>query len=139
MRQHVLDMRGLDKLESAALDKWYVAALQLEFEIERVKARAEQHRYFGELDAFFAQLQDALGDEARLHVLVLRAHQHWPKAALALGEQRLGVLLAGARNQIVGDVEDALQRAIIFLELHDLCARKNCREVHYVAEVFAAK
>src|SRR5260370_38377865 len=118
-------MRGFGKLEPAALDERYVAALQLEFEIERVKARTEQHRYFGQLDPFFAQFQDALGDEARLHVFVLRAHQHWPKAALALGEQRLGVLFASARNQIVGAVENALQRAISFLELHDLGAWRD--------------
>jgi len=111
MRQHVLDMRGLDKLEAAALDERNVAALELEFKIERVKARTEQHRDLGELDALLAKFQDALRDEARLHVLVLGADQHWAKAAFALGEQRLGVFLAGARNQIVGDVEDALQRA----------------------------
>src|ERR1700676_2076960 len=135
MRQHVLDMRGLDKLESATLDEWNVAALELEFEIERVKARTKQHRDFRELDALLAKLQNSLRDEARLHVLVLGADQHWPKTAFALGEQGLGVLLAGPRNQIVGDVEDALQRAVIFLELDDSCARKNCREVHDVAEV----
>ena len=49
------------------------------------------------------------GDEARLHVLVLRAHQQRAELALALGEQHLGVFLGGARNDLVGDVEDALQ------------------------------
>src|SRR5258707_3519037 len=125
MRRHVLDMRGLDKFETAALDERNVAALELEFEIERMKARTKQHRDFRELDAFLAKFQDALRDEARLHVLVLGADQHGSKSALALGEQSLGVFLAGARNQIVGDVEDALQRAVIFLELDDPCAGKN--------------
>jgi len=40
-------------------------------------------------------------------VLVLRAHQVRTEAAFALGEQRLGVFLAGARDDVVGDVEDA--------------------------------
>ena len=112
---------------------------QLEFEIERVKARSEQHRDFGELDALLAQLQDALRDESRLHVLVLRAHQHGPKPALALGEQRLGVFFAGARNHIVRYIQDALHRAVILLELHDFAPGKNRREVHDVAEIGAAK
>src|SRR5260370_36532691 len=119
MREHVLDLRGLDKLETAELDEWNIAALKLEFEIEGVKARTEQHCDFGEFDALFAKFQDALRDEARLHVLVLGADQHRAKAALALGEQGLGVLLAGARKQIVGDVEDSLKRAVIFRELDD--------------------
>src|ERR1700731_957536 len=98
MRQHVLDVRGFDKLEAAALDERDIAALQLQFEIERVKARSKQHRDLIEIDALLAQLEDSLRDESRLHVLVLRAHQERSKAALALCEQRLGVLLAGARN-----------------------------------------
>ena len=84
MREHVLDVRGLDELEAAALDERNVAALQFEFEVEGVKARAEQHRDFAQLDAFLAQLEDALGDKARLHVLVLRAHQQRPQFAAAL-------------------------------------------------------
>ena len=48
MRQHVLDMGGLDKLEAAALDEGDIAALQFEFEIEGMKARAEEHRDFAQ-------------------------------------------------------------------------------------------
>ena len=75
MRQHVLDVRRLDKLEAAALDERDIAALQFEFEVEGMKARPEQHGDFAQLDAFLAQLQDALRDESRLRMLVLRANQ----------------------------------------------------------------
>src|ERR1700688_2376388 len=108
MREHVLYMSGLDELEAAALDEWDVAALKFELEVEGVEAGAEQHRDFAQLDALLAQLQDALGDEARLHVFVLGAHQQRAELAAALGGEHLGVLIGGARDDLVGDIEDAL-------------------------------
>ena len=57
------------------------------------KLGAEQHRDFAQLDALLAQFQDALGDKARLHMLVLRADQQRAQLALALGGQYLGVFL----------------------------------------------
>ena len=86
-----------------------------------------------------AQLQDALGDEARLHVLVLRANQQRAEFAAALGRQHLGVFVGGARDDLVGDVEDALQRAIVLFELDHARAGEDFRKVHDVAEVGAAK
>ncbi len=78
-------------------------------------------------------------DESRLHVLVLRAHEERAKAALALREQRFGVFLAGARNHVVGDVEDSLDRAVVLFELDDFRAGKNRGEIHDVAEVGPAE
>src|SRR5579872_4223437 len=129
MGEDVLDMSGLDKLEASALDERNVAPLQLQFEIEGVKARAEQHRDFRKLDAFLAKLEAALRDEARLHVLIGGAHQHRAEFALTFGEQHLGIALGGARNQFVGDIEDALNRAIVLFELDDARVRKNFRKV----------
>ena len=70
MRQHVLHVRRLDELEAAALDERDVGALQLELEVEGVEARPEQDRDLVERNAFLAQLEDALADEARLRLLV---------------------------------------------------------------------
>ncbi len=132
-------MRGLDKLEAPALDEREVAALKFELEIERMEAGAEQHRDFPELHAFLAQFQDPLRHEARLRMLVGRAHQRGTEFALAPGVQDLGVFLGGARNNLVGDVEDALHRAIVLFELDDRGAGKDFREIQDVAEVRAAK
>ena len=82
MGEGVLDVRGLDELEAAALDERDVGARQLELEVEGVEARAEQHRDLGERHALLAQLEDALADEARLVVLVLGGDQQ-RRAALA--------------------------------------------------------
>src|SRR5579875_3953926 len=139
MRQHVLDVRGLDEFKAAALDERNIAALQLELEIKRMETRAEQHCDVVKRDALLAQLQDSLRDEARLHMLVLRAHQQRAKLAAALGEERLGVALRGARDHLVGDIEDALQRAIVLLELDDLGAGEESRKGQDVAKVRAAK
>src|SRR5690348_16844317 len=133
-------MGGLDELEAAALDKRDVAALELEFEIERMKAGTEEHCDLAQLDTLLAQFQDALGYETRLHMLVLRANQQRTELAAALGGKNLGVFVRGARYDFIGDVEDALQRAIVLLELdHARAGEDFLRKVHDVAKVGAAK
>ena len=79
------------------------------------------------------------GDEARLGVLVLRANQQRAEFAVALREQGLGVFLGGVRDDLVGDVEDALQRAVVLFELDHARAGEELRKVQDVAEVGAAK
>src|SRR5580698_6904068 len=107
MREDLLNMRGFDELESAALDERNIAALELEFEIERMKACAEHHGDVVQREAVFAQFQDSLSDETRLRVLVWRAHQNRIELTLAPREKNLGVLLFGRRDHVVGNVEDA--------------------------------
>ncbi len=75
VRERVLDVRGLDELEPAALDERDVVAGQLELEVEGVEAGAKEHRDLGQRHALLAQLENALADEARLEVLVLGGDQ----------------------------------------------------------------
>ena len=63
-------MGGLEELEAAPLDERDVGPLELELEVEGVEARAEEDRHLLERHALLAELQDALDDEARLHLLV---------------------------------------------------------------------
>ena len=69
-RQHVLDVRGVEKLQSAELDERDVPARQFDFERTAVARCPEQHRLLLEARAGLAVLQDALDDEARLVGLV---------------------------------------------------------------------
>jgi hypothetical protein len=56
--EHVLDVRGLEELETAPLVEGDVAGRELDLEIGAVVARAEQHRDLSQRCPLFVQLED---------------------------------------------------------------------------------
>src|SRR5688500_12219786 len=69
MREQVFDMRGFHELKTAPFHKRDVVARQLDFQVERMKARAEQDGDIPKRDTLFAQLENFLADKLRLHLL----------------------------------------------------------------------
>ena len=69
-RQHVLDVGGVEKLQSAEFHERDVPARQFDFERTAVAGCPEQHGLLFEERAGLAVLQDAFDDEARLVGLV---------------------------------------------------------------------
>ena len=112
---------------------------ELDLEIGRHVAGAEEHGDLAQRRAFLVQLEDAIDDELRLLLLVARGHEPRRLAARALGPEILRESLGGARDQRVRDVEDRLRRAIVLLERHDRRAGELLREIEDVAEVRAAE
>ena len=105
-REDVLHVRRLEELQPAPLLERDLAVGELDLEIGRHVAGAEQHRHLAERHAALVQLQHAVDDEAGLLRLVLRRHEPGLLAALARRPQILGEPLLGARDQRVGEVED---------------------------------
>ena len=71
-RQHVLHVRGLEELEPAPLVEGDVAGGELDLQVGAHIAGAEEHGHLAQRDALLVQLEDAVHDEARLLLLVLR-------------------------------------------------------------------
>ena len=61
MREQIFDMGGFHELKAAALDERNVMARQLDFQIEGMKARTEQHGDVPQRHALLAQLQNLSG------------------------------------------------------------------------------
>ena len=118
-------MRRFDELEAAALDERDIVPGQLDFQVERVKARAEQDSDIVERYALLAQLEDALADEARLILLVFGRNQYRVDVADLAGEQVLGMALAGAGDDGVCEIQDRLRAAIVFLQGDDPGTREQ--------------
>ena len=102
MREQIFDVGRFHELETAALDERNVVARQLDFQIEGMKARAEQHRDVPQRHAFFAQLQNLLADKLRLHLLAVGLDQLGPWADAFAREQALLVAFLGAVDDLVG-------------------------------------
>src|SRR6185503_11325407 len=73
-RKRVFDVRRLRKPDPAKLAKRNTNTPELDFQIKRMRTRSKQHRDVTQRHAFFTQLSNALGDKARLFVLITRAH-----------------------------------------------------------------
>ena len=93
--QHVLDVRGFEKLQSAEFHERNVAPGQLHLERPAVMRGAEQHRLRLEREPGLAVLQNLLHHVARLIGLVAHADQMRPLGRFALGPQVLGEALVG--------------------------------------------
>ena len=92
---HVLHMCGLDELEPAELHERDIRLAQLDFEVERKVARAEEDCDVSERDTLFAKLQNLLDDETRLQVLGRRDDDAGQLAARAVREELFGVFVTG--------------------------------------------
>ena len=97
-RQHVLDVRGVEKFQPAELDEGDVAPGQLDFERAAVARGAEQHRLLLQARAGLAILQHALDDVAGLVGLVAHGDQLRLCGGGPLGPEVLGETLLGASS-----------------------------------------
>src|SRR5229473_7146850 len=73
--EHVLDMRGVKKLETAELHEWDVATGEFDLERPAVRGGAEKHRLLLEESTFLAVFENALDDVVRLVGLVAHGDQ----------------------------------------------------------------
>jgi hypothetical protein len=112
-RQQVLDVGGLQELESAMLDVGDVAAGQFDLEQVAVMRASEQHRLLLECDPGLALRKDLVDDPLGLGPFVEYGDQPRKRALAAGRAERLGVLPLGLRDQRVGGVKDRLHRAIV--------------------------
>src|ERR1700709_1280219 len=76
-RQHVLDVGGIEKLQSAELHERDVPARQFDFKRTAVARCPEQNGLLLEERAGFAVLEDTFDNEARLVGLVADADELW--------------------------------------------------------------
>ena len=139
VRDHVLDLGALVELRAA--DHLVGDALAHEHVLEHaaLRVRAVDDGDLARAVALLDQARDLGGDEARLGVLVLGlddAHR------LALAEVRPEVLLlavAVVRDDVVGDLQDRVRRAVVLLERDHLRVREVAFELEDVADVCASE
>ncbi len=116
MRQHILDVRRLAELQPAVFDERDVAPVEFDFEIVRVEAATEEHGGAVQRHALLAQLQDHLRHEPALEARVRRRHECGQVArGFCLGEEPLFILPMRPLQDVVGEVEDRLRRAVVVL------------------------
>ena len=124
-RQHVLDVRGIEKFQPAELYERDVAAGQFDFERTAVARCPEQHRLLLQERAGLAVLQDALDDAAGLVGLVAYGNELRLRGGRPLGPEVLGEAFPGKTDDAVGGGEDGLRRAIIAIQRDDAGGRRE--------------
>ena len=105
-RQHVLDVRGVEKLQSAEFDERDVPARQFDFERPAVTGCPEQNGLLFEEGAGLPVLQDAFDDEARLVSLVADRDELRLCFRGAFGPKIFGEAFLGEADDAVGSRED---------------------------------
>jgi Transketolase, C-terminal domain len=99
-RQHVLDVRGVEKLQPAELHERNVAAGQFDFERSAVARCPEQHRLLLQQRPRFAVFENAFDDAAALVGLVTAEG----------GERKLTILSTGSELHLAVEARDLLQK-----------------------------
>ena len=133
-RQHVLDVSGVEKLQSAKFYERDVPARQLDFKRTAVAGRPEQNGLLFKERTGLALLQDALDDKASLVGLVADGDELRLGSGRPLSPEVLGETLLGETDDAVGGGEDRLRRAIITVERDDVRGRRELvRKVEDVA------
>ncbi len=94
-RDEVLDVRGVEESQAAVLHERDVAPGELELEQVSVVAGSEQHGLLLELHPLLARREHALAHRVGLRDFVSRLDELGPRAAVAIGPQRL---LCAARS-----------------------------------------
>src|SRR5258707_1014818 len=122
-RQHVLDVRGVEKLQAAELDEWDVAAGEFDFQRPAMRGRTEEHHLLLKEGPFLAGLEDPLYDVAGLVGLVAHADQARLCRRGALRPKVLGEALPGEIDHAVCRGKDRLGRTIVAVERDDLYSR----------------
>ena len=119
----VLDVPGLEELQSAELHERDLALGQLDFEDVAVTRAAEQHGLAHERHVGFAAPQDLVADVLRLGLQLVDRHQARPGSLAADRQQMLAVLARRLGHHRVGDVQHRLSRAIVLRQRDDLGSR----------------
>ena len=133
-RQQILDVRGVEELQTTELHKGNVALGELDLERARMMRGAEQHGLVLQQGTGLAVLQHALDDVARLVRLIADGNEARALGGLAIGPQVLGEALSGEIDDAVGGGEDRLRRSVVAVEGDDLGRRIEVRrEVEDVA------
>ena len=132
-------MGGFEELEPAPLLERNLAVAQLDLEIGRHVAGAEEHRHLPERSPLLVQFENTLHHKARLLRLILDRDEPGGFAPFAFGPEVLGESLVGARNERIGGVENRLRGAIVLLKRDDRRAWELARKVEDVAEGGAAE
>ena len=139
-RQHVLDVRGIQKFQPAEFHERNVAAGQFDLERAAVRGGAEQHGLLLEQRSFLAVGQHALDDVARLVGFIAHCDQPRLRFRCALGPEVLGEAFPGEVDHAVGGDKDRLRRAVVAVERDDFRARgKLVGKVQDVAHGRGAK
>ena len=84
-------MRGLEEFDAAPLLERDLAVGELDLEVGAHVAGAEEHRHLVQRHAFLVQLENAVDDEARLLLLVVRRDEPGLLAARRAAVQRFFV------------------------------------------------
>ncbi len=134
-RQDVLDVRGLQKLETAEFHERDIAPRELDFEIGAVMGGTEQDRLRLERDARLPALQDPFDDVAGLRGIVGDIDEVRPLRGDALRPEILGETFGCEIDHRVGGGQDRLRRTIIAIERDDLGIRSEvAREIEDVSD-----
>ncbi len=104
--QHVLDVGGVEILQSAELHERDVPARELDFKRPAVAGCPEQNGLLFEERAELAVLQDAFDDKARLVGLVADGDKLRLGSGRALGPEVLGEAFFGKTDDAVGGGEN---------------------------------
>jgi hypothetical protein len=102
--QHVLDVGGVEELQSAEFHEWDVPARQFDFERTAVARCAEQNGLFFEDRAGLAVLQYAFDDEARLVGLVAHGDELRLRGRSPFGPEVLGEAFLRKSDDVEGVV-----------------------------------
>src|SRR6185503_5402128 len=101
----------LRKPDPAELAKRNALLAELDFEIERMRARTEEHCDFTQRHTFLAQVRDALRDKARLLILIVRAYHYRRLPAVNARVKPFLEALFDVSNDFIRDVENRLRAA----------------------------
>ena len=121
--QQILDMRRLEKLQTAKFHERNIVPGQFHFQRPRMMRRAEQNRLRLQCEPLLAAFENFLHHITRLVGLVAHADQIRPLARFPTGPQVLGETLFGQFDHSICRRQDRLGRAIVLVERHDVGAR----------------
>src|SRR6266581_6657174 len=112
-RQHILDMRGIEKFEPAELHERDISPGQFDLERAAVMRRAEQYRLLLEDGPGLAALEHPLDNVAGLVGLIAHRYQLWPGGGCSLGPEVLGEAFTGKLDDAIGGGKNGLRRTVV--------------------------
>ena len=135
---NIFNMRRVGIAQPAVLFKGNAQLAELHFEVERLIARPEKHGDFLGRGAV-QKLGNGLGRQRRLREVIKRTNKMRKPLPLPLGVQMLVNALPRVGKNGVGQVQNRLNRAVVFLKLDELCGRKKARKIKNIAHIRPAK
>ncbi len=135
----VLDLRALVELRPAddlVVDR---TAHERVLDEPRLRVHPVEDRDLRAARPLVDETLDLADDVARLRVLVVELADLDLLPVAGLGPQRFGLLRAVVRDEGVCRAQNRLRRAVVLLELDDLCVRERVLEVKDVADVGSAE